>query len=90
MCCHALCAVVGTVAHGGAHDGRAVGEHSEKPERVLEMIEAYFPTLPKIELNRRGAARAGGDAWGNEVESNYCNWRIRSGLSKIPQWKPSR
>jgi N6-adenosine-specific RNA methylase IME4 len=45
-----------------------VGEHSEKPERVLEMIEAYFPTLPKIELNRRGAARAGWDAWGNEVE----------------------
>jgi N6-adenosine-specific RNA methylase IME4 len=45
-----------------------VGEHSEKPERALEMIEAYFPTLPKIELNRRGAARAGWDAWGNEVE----------------------
>jgi N6-adenosine-specific RNA methylase IME4 len=45
-----------------------VGEHSEKPERVLEMIEAYYPTLPKIELNRRGPARAGWDAWGNEVD----------------------
>ena len=26
-----------------------------------------FPTLPKIELNRRGFARAGWDAWGHEV-----------------------
>jgi N6-adenosine-specific RNA methylase IME4 len=45
-----------------------VGEHSEKPDQVLEMIEAYYPTLPKIELNRRGPARAGWDAWGNEVD----------------------
>lgn len=45
-----------------------VGEHSEKPELSLEMIEAYFPTLPKIELNRRGPARHGWDAWGNEAE----------------------
>ncbi|WP_256375199.1 MULTISPECIES: hypothetical protein [unclassified Bradyrhizobium] len=32
------------------------------------MIESYFPTLPKIELNRRGPERAGWDAWGNEAE----------------------
>ena len=32
------------------------------------MIEAYFPTLPKIELFARGKARPGWDAWGNEVE----------------------
>jgi N6-adenosine-specific RNA methylase IME4 len=44
-----------------------VGEHSEKPECFLEMIEQYFPTLPKIELNRRGPPRPGWDAWGNEV-----------------------
>jgi N6-adenosine-specific RNA methylase IME4 len=44
------------------------GEHSEKPEAVCEMIEAYFPNLPKIELNRRGPARPGWDAWGNEVD----------------------
>jgi N6-adenosine-specific RNA methylase IME4/DNA-binding CsgD family transcriptional regulator len=42
-------------------------EHSEKPEQFLELIEQYFPTLPKIELNRRGTARAGWDAWGNEA-----------------------
>ena len=45
------------------------GRHSEKPEVFLEMIEQYFPTLPKIELNRRGPARQGWDAWGNEVQS---------------------
>lgn len=45
-----------------------VGEHSEKPEVATEMIEAYFPNLPKIELNRRGPARPGWDAWGNEAE----------------------
>lgn len=43
------------------------GSHSEKPEAFLEMIEAYFPNLPKIELNRRGSARLGWDVWGNEA-----------------------
>jgi N6-adenosine-specific RNA methylase IME4 len=42
-------------------------EHSAKPEQFLELIEQYFPNLPKIELNRRGAPRPGWDAWGNEV-----------------------
>jgi len=45
-----------------------VGEHSAKPEVFAEMIEAYFPNLPKIELNRRGPPRPGWDAWGNEAE----------------------
>lgn len=44
------------------------GKHSAKPEIFLEMIEQYFPTLPKIEFNRRGPARPGWDAWGNEAE----------------------
>lgn len=43
-------------------------EHSAKPEQFLELIEQYFPNLPKIELNRRGAPRLGWDAWGNEVQ----------------------
>ena len=45
-----------------------VGRHSVKPEAALEMVEHYFPTLPKIELHRRGLARAGWDAWGAEIE----------------------
>lgn len=48
----------------------AVGEHSAKPEKFLELIEFYFPTLPKIELNRRGPARNGWTAWGNESDSH--------------------
>lgn len=47
-----------------------VGAHSAKPEVFAEMLEAYFPSLPKIELNRRGPARAGWDAWGNEAEGD--------------------
>jgi N6-adenosine-specific RNA methylase IME4 len=46
-----------------------IGKHSAKPDRFLEMVEIYFPTLPKIELNRRGPARAGWDAWGNEAQN---------------------
>jgi N6-adenosine-specific RNA methylase IME4 len=46
------------------------GAHSAKPEIFLEMIEQYFPTLPKIELNRRGPPRPGWDAWGLEAEVN--------------------
>jgi N6-adenosine-specific RNA methylase IME4 len=44
------------------------GAHSEKPEIFLRMIEEHYPNLPKIELNRRGPARPGWDAWGNEAE----------------------
>lgn len=43
-----------------------VNKHSAKPVAMLEMIEEYFPSLPKIELNRRGPPREGWDAWGNE------------------------
>jgi N6-adenosine-specific RNA methylase IME4 len=42
------------------------GEHSVKPECFLEMIEEYFPTLPKIELNRRGPPRPNWASWGFE------------------------
>jgi len=44
-----------------------VGKHSAKPARFREMIEATFPTLPRIELFARGEAHPGWDAWGNEV-----------------------
>lgn len=43
------------------------GEHSAKPGCILEMIEAYFPNVPKIELNCRGTPRPGWDGWGLEV-----------------------
>lgn len=43
-----------------------VGEHSEKPELAYEMLEAYFPNLPRIELNAR-KKRDGWDVWGAEA-----------------------
>lgn len=44
----------------------SIAEHSAKPDKFLELIEAYFPNLPKIELNAR-RARPGWDAWGLEA-----------------------
>lgn len=43
-----------------------VARHSEKPDRFYELIESYFPTLPKIELNAR-SQRPGWDVWGAEA-----------------------
>jgi N6-adenosine-specific RNA methylase IME4 len=48
-----------------------VGAHSAKPEKALELIEAYFPNLPKCELNHRGPPRSGWVCWGNESEANH-------------------
>jgi N6-adenosine-specific RNA methylase IME4 len=45
-----------------------IGRHSAKPELFAEMIEQLDPAVPKIELNRRGQARPGWDAWGTEAE----------------------
>lgn len=44
-----------------------LGRHSEKPENFHRLIEDYFPTLPKIELNAR-QSRPGWDTWGFEAE----------------------
>lgn len=41
-------------------------KHSQKPDRFYDLVEAYFPSLPKIELNAR-ARRQGWDAWGFEA-----------------------
>ncbi len=49
------------------------GEHSAKPEDVLELIERWYPTVPKLELHRRGKPRPGWWAWGNEVEADPEN-----------------
>ena len=43
-----------------------VSAHSRKPDDFLDLVESYFPNLPKIELNAR-RARPGWDAWGNEA-----------------------
>jgi N6-adenosine-specific RNA methylase IME4 len=43
-----------------------VGRHSEKPAIFYELIESYFPNLPKIELFAR-QARPGWDCWGAEA-----------------------
>ena len=59
-----------------------VGRHSEKPAKFLELIEAYFPTLPKMELNRRGPPREGWSSWGLEAS--------RGDLAPLQQLSSSR
>ena len=49
-----------------------VGAHSAKPVEVLELIERYFPTLPKIELNARNA-RQGWDRWGSDAPADHAS-----------------
>jgi N6-adenosine-specific RNA methylase IME4 len=43
-----------------------VSRHSEKPAAFAELIEGWFPNLPKLEMFAR-AVRPGWDCWGNEV-----------------------
>ena len=44
------------------------GKHSEKPVEFYEIIEAAYPTLPKIELFCR-SPREGWAVWGNQSEA---------------------
>ncbi|HEU02927.1 MAG TPA: hypothetical protein ENH89_21945 [Aurantimonas coralicida] len=41
--------------------------HSQKPQSACAMIEAYYPSCPKIELFARPPAADGWDLWGNEA-----------------------
>jgi N6-adenosine-specific RNA methylase IME4 len=44
------------------------GRHSQKPERVYELIEQMYPQASRLELFARGRPRPGWAFWGNEVE----------------------
>ena len=56
-----------TALCGSVIDAPWAGRHSAKPAIFAALIERAFPSLPKIELNRRGPARPGWDAWGAEA-----------------------
>lgn len=46
----------------------ARGKHSAKPEAFRALIDAMYPTGPRVELFRRGVAPDGWVIWGNESE----------------------
>lgn len=58
------------------------GQHSDKPDCQYDVIERYFPSLPKIELNAR-RARPGWDAWGldapQELPGESVDAEVRDG-----------
>jgi len=43
--------------------------HSQKPDEFYELIESYYPDLPKIELFSRNK-RDGWKTWGNQANEN--------------------
>jgi hypothetical protein len=43
-----------------------VGRHCEKPQHFPKLIEAMFPTTPRLEMFAR-TLRPGWDVWGNEA-----------------------
>ena len=45
------------------------GEHSEKPDAFYELIERWYPTLPKTDLFSR-QRRPGWTPWGNQVPAS--------------------
>src|SRR6185312_976032 len=50
------------VAHFRSRFGAPVGEHSEKPDNLHEIIEYHWPSVPKVEFNAR-RARSGWAQW---------------------------
>jgi N6-adenosine-specific RNA methylase IME4 len=60
------------------------GRHSQKPEASFELIESYFPNLPKVELFAR-AVRPGWSSWGNEIEPDAD---IRRRLRELGERRP--
>jgi N6-adenosine-specific RNA methylase IME4 len=41
--------------------------HSQKPDAVYELVERYYPNLPKLEMFCRGEGREGWSVWGAEA-----------------------
>jgi N6-adenosine-specific RNA methylase IME4 len=55
-----------------------VGEHSAKPDVFYELIEDYYPNLPKIELNAR-RSRPGWETWGLEAPEPEATGNVSGG-----------
>lgn len=55
-------------AHFRSNFSAPVGEHSEKPDNLHEIIEFHWPNTPKVEFNAR-RARPGWKRWGFDAPS---------------------
>ena len=63
-----------------------VGRHSEKPAVFYEIIERYFPNLPKIELHARSATlRPGWDMWGLEAPNAPHEHQASAGVDEADE-----
>jgi N6-adenosine-specific RNA methylase IME4 len=59
-----------------------VGAHSAKPPFAHELAEAYWPYLPKIELNAR-SVRPGWVAWGLEAPDSVTSTRTHDASERV-------
>ena len=59
-------------------------EHSAKPDCFYKMLEEYFPTLVKVELNAR-RMRPGWVQWGNEAPETIQPEAARDASDSIPE-----
>ncbi|MGY3527715.1 MT-A70 family methyltransferase [Bradyrhizobium sp. USDA 4452] len=55
-------------AHFRSNFSAPVGDHSEKPANIHEIIEFHWPSVPKVEFNAR-RARPGWTCWGFDAPS---------------------
>lgn len=56
-------------AHFRSNFSAPVGDHSEKPANIHEIIEFHWPNTPKVEFNAR-RARPGWTCWGFDAPSD--------------------
>lgn len=56
-------------AHFRSNFDAPVGEHSEKPDNIHDIIEFHWPNVPKVEFNAR-RQRPGWTAWGFDAPAS--------------------
>ncbi|MGL3208719.1 MT-A70 family methyltransferase [Bradyrhizobium sp. BR 1433] len=67
-------------AHFRSNFSAPVGDHSEKPLNIHEIIEFHWPNTPKVEFNAR-RARPGWTCWGFDAPASSSSTRV--GLASL-------
>jgi N6-adenosine-specific RNA methylase IME4 len=76
--------VAPATAHFRSNFSAAVGEHSEKPDNLHEIVEFHWPTTPKVEFNAR-RQREGWAAWGFDAPDDQTSAAGEPSSAPSPQ-----
>jgi N6-adenosine-specific RNA methylase IME4 len=74
-------------AHFRSNFSAPVGDHSEKPDNIHEIIEFHWPNTPKVEFNAR-RRRPGWEAWGWDAPATQSVVGAVTGA--VPSSSPAR